>query len=32
MGSDGVGRQQKLTVEFPQIGQKIIVARFVERL
>jgi hypothetical protein len=32
MGSDGAGARQKLTITFPQVGQKVIVARFVERL
>jgi DNA helicase-2/ATP-dependent DNA helicase PcrA len=32
VGSDGAGTRQKLTIQFPKIGQKVIVARFVERL
>ena len=30
MTSEGKGREEKLTVNFPNIGQKVIVARFVE--
>ena len=32
VASDGAGTQRKLTVRFPEAGQKVIVARFVERL
>ncbi len=31
VSSDGVGRGEKLTVQFPGVGRKVIVARFVER-
>ncbi len=32
VASDGAGTRRKLTVRFPEAGQKGIVARFVERL
>jgi DNA helicase-2/ATP-dependent DNA helicase PcrA len=32
VSSDGLGARQKLTVAFPRVGRKVIVARFVERL
>jgi len=32
LDTDGAGERQKLTVEFPVVGRKIIVARFVERV
>ena len=30
--SEGRGKQRKLTVEFPEVGRKVIVARFVQPL
>ena len=32
VASDGAGTRRKLTVRFPEAGQKVIVARFVERI
>jgi hypothetical protein len=31
LASDGVGRDEKLTIDFPGVGKKVVVARFVER-
>ena len=31
VSSDGAGRGEKLTIQFPGVGRKVIVARFVER-
>ncbi len=32
MSSEGAGKRQKLTVDFPSVGRKVIVARFVEKV
>ncbi|MEO1481428.1 MAG: 3'-5' exonuclease, partial [Myxococcota bacterium] len=32
LSSEGAGRRQKLTVDFPSVGQKVIVARFVDKV
>ena len=29
--TEGTGRDERLTIEFPDVGRKVVVARFVER-